>query len=192
MGSPPGASRPTNGGGRTALLPGGAWSGVADAAPASRRRKTAWGSPFWSVQASIIVDLSCEGRGLRPRVPRPYVVCESALPPPRYRVRERAQTRGKGSWNGRKRLWAGSPRDRRGIGRRRERLQVRHQPPDRLGRQHAPEGRHATRPAVIDGLKDGAVGPSVAPAPIGETRPQHYHGPQSMTAEPNETAEQLL
>src|SRR2546430_2467635 len=114
------------------------------------------------------------------------------FPPPRYRVRERAQTRGKGSWNGRKRLWAGSPRDRRGIGRRRERLQVRHQPPDRLGRQHAPERRHATRAAVIDGLKDGAVGPSVAPAPIGETRPLPSHGPQGVTAVTIERAEQLL
>src|SRR2546425_360238 len=122
----------------------------------------------------------------------PMSFASQLFPPPRYRVRERVQTRGNGSWNGPKRLWARSPRDRRGIGGRGERLQVRHQPPDRLRRQHAPEGRHAARAAVIDRLEDGAVGSAVAPAAIGETGPLPPDGAHGVTAVTIERAEQLL
>src|SRR3989442_6139154 len=87
---------------------------------------------------------------------------------------------------------ARSPRNRRDVLLRLERLQVRHELPDRVGRQDAPERRHPPRPAVIDRVEHLPVSSAVAPPPIREARAHEPHRPPPLTAVPVEQTEELL
>src|SRR5437773_807377 len=116
--------------------------------------------------------------------------CRPARPPfprPSYRFPNLPETPGT-PW----RLCAASPRLGRDVRRRCEPLQVRHEPLDRLGRQHATERRHAARPAIIDGVEDRAVGAAIAPAPVRQARPLPPDRSQRVTAVAVERTEQLL
>src|SRR5205814_9256590 len=130
---------------------------------------------------------SLRSHGVPPLPPPRSAAHPPSVPGPSYRIPRPLETPRDAP-----RQCAASPRYRRRIYRGRQPLQVGHELPDRIGRQHAPERRHAARPAVIDRLEDRAVGTPIAPAPVGKARPLPPGSTQGMTAVTVERAEQLL